>query len=623
MLKRIWGLSLLSCFISFSSYAQVSGPQAVAGEYIVKFRKTSGGVAGGLRVVGKLGSSIAVKGVIGQNLMHVKVNSEAAKDALLSNPSVEFVEPNYILSVNPTDVTAAGSPPSSSDEYLQSGSDAGKTRVTDSWTIQKPYNQGSKITVAVVDTGLDKSHKLFADSGAIWTNDAELNGVPGVDDDGDGLVDDIYGWNFAGNTADNNDDNDHGTHVAGIILGVGQDVVAYPVRESKVKIMSLKFLDSQGSGSTSNAVKAIYYAVDHGAKVINNSWGGSSYSQSLHEAYTYAYNKGVVIVSAAGNSNSNNDSTAMFPANLDTPNNIAVAASDDSDKRASFSNWGASTVQVAAPGVRILSSVPGSGCVDPGCFQMMSGTSMATPFVAGLAALIFREAPQLSAYQVRGIIMGSADAVAGFTDKVSTNGRVNVYKAVTNAIGSASTAAWSPSYEPNYKASRSPASEEASGGSAAGCGLVKAVIDSEGGGGSGGAAGSAADIFLVLTVLFLPLIVALNLRAQEVVARVSMADRRVFQRFALAKQATLQIGSDQQVNITTADISLGGISFNSATGLEKGQIIEVKFSDGGQSVRAEVVRCGENQVYGLKFLDVSDEVKFEIESWTQGLAPSR
>ncbi|MCC2677964.1 MAG: in like serine protease [Pseudobdellovibrio sp.] len=622
MLKSNWGTSLLICVLSLSSYAQVSGPQAVAGEYIVKFRKNAGGVAKGLKMVSKLGSSISVKAVMGASLMHVKVNSDAAKDALLSSPDVEFIEPNYLLSVNPTEVSPLGSPPSNSDEYVQSGADS-KVRVTDSWAIQKPYDQGSKTVVAVIDTGLDSSHKLFADSGAIWTNSAEASGSPGVDDDGNGLVDDINGWNFAANSANNYDDNDHGTHVAGIILGVGQDIVAYPVRESKVKIMALKFLDANGSGSTSSAVRAIYYAVAKGAKVINNSWGGSSYSQSLHEAYTYAYNNGVVIVSAAGNSNSNNDSVAMYPSNLDTPNNISVAATDDSDRRASFSNYGVASVNVGAPGVRILSTVPGSGCIDPGCFQMMSGTSMATPFVAGMAALILREAPQLSAYQVRGVILGSIDTVSGLADKVATGGRVNVYKAIQNAVNSASTAAWSPTYEPDYKASRSPASAEAPGGAAAGCGLVKAIVDTTGGSGGGGAAGTAADIFLVLTVLFLPLIVALNLRAKQVVARVSMADRRVFQRFALAKQATLQIGDDQQVNITTADISLGGISFSSVTGLEKGQVIEVKFADGSQSVRAEVVRAGTNGVYGLKFLDVSDEVKFEIEAWTQGLAPTR
>ncbi len=606
---------LLSSLIASVSFAQVAGPQAVAGEYIVKFKKSSG-VGGGLKVVGKLGSSISVKTVFaGSSMMHVKVSSEAAKNALLSNPEVDFVEPNYILSVNPTEMSGLGSAPSPTDDYAQSGA---ATQVKDSWTIQKPYNQGSKVTVAVIDTGLDVSHQVFADSGAIWDNAAEVSGLPGVDDDSNGYIDDKHGWNFAANSSNINDDNDHGTHCAGIVLGVGQDVEAMPVRESKVKIMPLKFLDANGAGSTSSAVSAILYAVRNGAKVISNSWGGSSYSQSLHEAYTYAYNNGVVIVSAAGNSNSDNDNVSMYPANLDTPNNISVAATDDSDNRASFSNYGATKVAVAAPGVRILSTVPSNGvsCYPPGCFMMMSGTSMATPFVSGMAALIYREAPQLSAYQVKSLIMGSIDSIGGLSGKVSTAGRVNVFKAITNAISATSTAAWTPSYSPDYKASRSPASEEGAA-SPAGCGLVKAFIDS-GAGGGGGAAGNAADIFLVLTVLFLPLIVAVNLRSKIAVAKV--ANRRVFERFNLAKQASLQL-SDQVINITTADISLGGISFNSDAGFEKGQIIELKFENGTQTIQAEVVRS-HNNVYGLKFLNVSDEVKFEIESWTQGLAPT-
>lgn len=615
MTKVYWG-TLLSLFLfSLSAHAQVNGPQAVAGEYIVKFKKSSG-VGGGLKVVGKLGSSISVKTVFsGSSMMHVKVTSEAAKNALMSSPDVDFVEPNYILSVNPTEVSSLGAPPESTDEYVQSGA---AVQVKESWNIQKPYNEGSKVTVAVIDTGVDTSHPLINDSGAVWTNATELSGTAGVDDDNNGYIDDIYGWNFDAHSANVYDDNDHGTHVAGIILGVGQDVTAAPVRESKVKIMALKFLDANGAGSTSSAVSAILYAVRNGAKVINNSWGGSSYSQSLHEAYTYAYNNGVVIVSAAGNSNSDNDSSPMYPANLDTPNNIAVAASDDSDNRASFSNYGATKVSVAAPGVRILSSVPGSGCLEQGCFMMMSGTSMATPFVAGMAALILREASQLSAYQVKSIILATADGVSALNGKVTTGARVNVLSAITSAISSAATAGWSPSYDPDYKASRSPASETTGSASPAGCGLVKAFIDSAGSGGSGGAAGNAADIFLVLTVLFLPLIVALNLRSRISVAKV--ANRRVFERFALHKQASLQM-SDQIINITTADISLGGISFSSDAGFEKGQIIELKFADGSQTIQAEVVRS-HNNVYGLKFLDVTDEAKTEIQSWTQGLAPT-
>ena len=162
---------------------------------------------------------------------------------------------------------------------------------------------------------------------------------------------------------------------------------------------------------------------------------------------------------------------------------------------ASFSNYGVGTVNVAAPGVAILSSVPGTGCLAPGCFQMMSGTSMATPFVAGLAALVIREAPQLSAYQVRSIIVGSVDTFSSLNGKVSSSGRVNALKAITNAQAQVNVAPWSPSYTPDYKSSRSIASEQIQA-PAAGCGLVKAVTeDGEGGGGSA----SATDLIIILS----------------------------------------------------------------------------------------------------------------------------
>lgn len=595
--------------------SQIGGPQAVAGEYIVKFRSSKTGA--GLKVINKLGNSVSLKAVFaGSQLMHVKVNSEAAKNALYANPEVEFIEPNYILTVNPQDVSAMGSPPSSNDAYIQNNA---QVQVKESWSIAKPYNQGSKTVVAIIDTGLDRSHSLFADSGAIWENTAEKNGLPGVDDDGNGYIDDINGWNFNANTANVNDDNNHGTHVAGIILGVGQDVVATPVRESKIKIMPLKFLDANGSGSTSAAVSAIYYAVAKGAKVINNSWGGASYSQSLHEAYTYAYDHGVVIATAAGNANQNNDSTEMYPANLDTPNNIAVASSTDSDVRSSFSNYGVAKVHVAAPGSGILSSVPGTGCIAPGCFQMMSGTSMASPFVAGMAALIFREAPQLSAYQVKQIILATVDPLSSLSGKVSTGGRVNVFKAISSAISQSSAAAWTPNYSPDYKSSRSTASDSLQNAAPSGCGLVKAFVDGGGSGGEGGGgAAEAGDIALMLCVMLLPLVVAFNLRDR---AEKSLADRRVFDRFAVSKNALLNV-SDQLINITTDDISLGGISFKADMGLTKGQIIGVQFSDNAEQVQAEVVWCSTKQVYGLRFMNVSDGIKNQIQSWTRGLVPS-
>ncbi|MEK6628114.1 MAG: S8 family peptidase [Bdellovibrionota bacterium] len=500
-------LALLFIFHTLPAKAQLSSPQAVTGEYIVKF-KNSTSVSGGLKLVGSMGSGVSVKAVFsGANMMHLKVSSASELSALNANPNVAFIEPNYILSVNPVDVSALGSPPDPSDDYNQSNANV---QVKDSWGIQKPYNQGDKVIVAIIDTGLDRNHLLFKDSGSIWDNTVEKNGTPGVDDDGNGLVDDINGWNFVAGSSNVSDDNDHGTHVAGIVLGVGQDVFANPVRESKIKIMALKFLDANGSGSTAGAISAMDYAVRNGAKVINNSWGGPSYSQSLYEAYVAAYNAGVVVVSAAGNSATNNDTAPMYPANFNTSNNISVLATNDSDAKASFSNFGATTVNVGAPGLNILSSVPGTGCIAPGCYRLMSGTSMAAPFVTGLAALVAREAPQLSSYQIKSIIVGTIDVVAALSGKVITSGRVNAYTAIVSAKSNVATEAW-PSYTSGV--SRGPSSVAAAepAKAAAGCGLVKKVIDNTIDKGPGG---GPPNLFAIILMLLVPLFIAMNLRVK-------------------------------------------------------------------------------------------------------------
>ena len=613
-------IAMLIVFVVADANAQLSTPKVVTGEYIVKFKpqKTPGG---NLRAVNKMGRNVSIRSVFpGSQMMHLKVDSMAARDALYASSDVEFIEPNYILSVDPVDVSGLGSAPQSTDTYSQSNANV---QVKDSWAIGKPYDQGAKTVVAIIDTGLDKTHLIFKDSGGIWENLAEKNGVAGVDDDSNGFIDDVNGWNFVSNNENSVDDNDHGTHVAGIVLGVGQDIFENPVRESKVAIMALKFLDSTGAGSTSSAVNAIYYAVNNGAKVINNSWGGASYSQSLHEAYTYAYTKGVVIVSAAGNSNTDNDTTAMYPSNLDSPNNISVGAATDYDNKASFSNYGNTSVSVAAPGVAILSSVPGSGCLAPGCFQMMSGTSMAAPFVAGLAALVIREAPQLSAYQIRSIVVASVDVFSTLAGKVNGGGRVNAHKAITNAKAQNSVAAWAPAYTPDYKTNRSIASGADSGDAApAGCGLVKALIDN--GGDSGSASGGAvSDFASVLALILLPIVIAVNLRARAT-RIVPVANRRFFDRYMISKKAVLEV-CGQIINVTTDDVSLGGISFKGVAdaALMKGQIISVKFNEeSAEQIEAEVVWCSKKQEYGLKFINLSEEIKFEIKSWTRGLVPT-
>ncbi len=613
---------LLITVFSSTSYSQMGGPQAVAGEYIIKIKSKQGisknnRLSVGMKLVSKLGSSVKIKQAFwGSEMMHIKSDSALSIESLKNNPDVEFIEPNYILSVNPVDIQPFGVPPSGSDAYDQSKSNV---QVTQSWGIQKPYNQGTKTIVAVIDTGLDTNHGLFVSSNAIWTNAAELNGQPGVDDDGNGYVDDIYGWNYVAGTATVYDDADHGTHVAGIILGVGQDILANPVRESKIRIMPLKFLDSTGSGSTANAVSAMYYAVNMGARVINNSWGGSAYSRSLHEAYTYAFNHGVMIASAAGNAASNNDTVAMYPANLDTPNNISVAATTDADKKASFSNYG-SSVQVAAPGVAIISSVPGSGCASPGCYQMMSGTSMASPFVAGLAALIVREAPQLSAYQIRSVIMSSVDLFSSLNGKISTGGRVNALKAIQSAISQANVAPYSPSYSPVYKQDRSLASEQAAP-AASGCGLIKAVVDASSSGGGGSASGQATQAVVVLVMVLMPMALALGFRNRNRAQNLSGIQRRKFARYSLAKSIIVQIG-DQIINAATDTVSVGGVSFSSEMKVEKGEKITLRIADLDQDVEGEIVWCSQKQSYGVRFLNISEQLRSQMNIWTVGLSPS-
>ncbi len=617
---------LISSFVllNFSlAYSQVSGVHSVAGEYIVKIKSRSGEssngrLSAGMKLVSKIGPAIKIKQAFwGSEMMHIKAESQASIDALQANPDIEFIEPNYILSVDPVDVQPFGAAPTASDQYDQSNSNV---RVTEAWSIEKPYNQGSKTIVAVIDTGLDTSHGLFADSNAIWVNSAEANGLPGVDDDNNGYIDDINGWNYVSGSPNVADDDDHGTHVSGIILGVGQDVLANPVRESKIKIMSLKFLDNHGSGTTANAISAMYYAVNMGARVINNSWGGSSYSRSLHEAYTYAYNHGVVVATAAGNAGSNNDSVPMYPANLDTPNNISVAATTDSDNKASFSNYG-STVSVAAPGVAIISSVPGAGCLSPGCYQMMSGTSMASPFVAGLAALIVREAPQLSAYQIKNIIMSTVDPISSLNGKIASGGRVNVQSAITSALSQVSVASYSPSYSPVYKVEQRSVASEQTAAPAAGCGLVKAMIDeaSSGGGPTSGSTASQVVVVLVMVMVPVALAAALRVRSQEK-AKAGIV-RRKFARYNLAKDLILQVG-DQFVKAATDTVSVGGISFSSALQVQKGEKIKIKIADLDQEVEGEVVWCSQKQSYGVRFLNITDQLQTQMNTWTLGLSPT-
>jgi serine protease len=246
----------------------------------------------------------------------------------------------------------------------------------------------------------------------------------GVDEGFNGYRDDLIGWNFVNNTNNPLDDNDHGTHVSGTIGAIGNNGLGVAGINWRAQIVALKFLDSSGSGSISAAVSALNYAVANGIRVTNNSWGGGGYSSALNSAITAAQNAGDIFVAAAGNNGSNNDSYTSYPSNYPQPNVLAVGSSTSTDGRSSFSNYGATTVDLFAPGSNILSTTRN------GTYSTLSGTSMATPHVTGAIALVWDAHPNWTYQQVIDAIKNTVDVKPAFQGISVTGGRLNVDRAV-------------------------------------------------------------------------------------------------------------------------------------------------------------------------------------------------
>lgn len=342
--------------------------------------------------------------------------------ALAANPSVRYAEPNYI-------VYAMAIPNDPLRNELWGLHNLGQTGGTtdadidalEAWDVR---TESSTVVVGVIDTGIDYNHEDIV--GNIWTNPGEdLNGngivdatdFNGLDDDGNGKVDDLRGWDCRNEDNDPMDDHNHGTHVAGTIGARGNNAVGVVGVNWNVKLMPLKFLSAGGSGSTTDAIECINYAAAKGVRVTSNSWGGGGKSRALQDAIA---NSGALFVAAAGNSGS---STKMYPAGYSLPNIIAVAATDHNDNLASFSNFG-TWVHLAAPGVGVLSSIRNNG------YAKFSGTSMATPHVSGAVALVMAQFPAMTNDQVKAAILGAVDVIPSLQGKTATGGRLNVARAV-------------------------------------------------------------------------------------------------------------------------------------------------------------------------------------------------
>jgi len=307
----------------------------------------------------------------------------------------------------------------------QSGGVAGADiRAETAWNT----TTGSRgVVVAVIDTGVDYTHPDLAAN--IWTNPREIAG-DGIDNDGNGYVDDVRGWDFANGDADPMDDHSHGTHVAGTIGATGANGVGVTGVSWQVSIMPLKFMSGTGRGTTSSAIAAINYATlmrrDFGINVVatNNSWGGGGASLALEASIAAGGRAGVLFVAAAGNSASDNDLAPSYPASFADPTVITVAASDRMNTLAGFSSFGATSVDLVAPGASIYSTLPG------GSYGWFSGTSMATPHVTGTIALLAAAAPRASADDLRMAILGGARPVTAFAGKVATGGLLDATAAL-------------------------------------------------------------------------------------------------------------------------------------------------------------------------------------------------
>jgi hypothetical protein len=260
----------------------------------------------------------------------------------------------------------------------------------------------------------------------LWSN--PWDPANGVDDDKNGFVDDVHGADYVDEDSNPTDDAGHGTHVAGIIGAKGNNATGIAGVNWDAKIMALKFLDGDGQGNTADAANSIDYAVSHGARVINASWGGPAFSQALYSAVRRAGEKGVVFVAAAGNDGENADVKPDYPAAFDLPNVISVAATDSSDELVDFSNYGAGSVDLAAPGDDIESTVPKD--TDDSGYASFSGTSMAAPFVTGAVAMYLSRFPQGNGDQARTSILGTVDKLPTLAGKVATGGRLNIARAL-------------------------------------------------------------------------------------------------------------------------------------------------------------------------------------------------
>lgn len=351
---------------------------------------------------------------------------EEACALLRRTPGIEFAEPDYRVRASDTVPTDPrfGELWGLQNVGQEGGLAGADLEMVSAWDL----TTGSPaVVVAVLDTGIDAGHPDLA--GNLWTNGAEVP-ANGIDDDGNGFVDDVHGIDAISMTGDLYDGNGHGTHVAGTIaarLDNGAGIVGVAPR---CRIMALKFLDSSGSGYSSDALVCLEYALAHGVRISNNSWGGGGFSRALYDGIARAGESGHLFVAAAGNSAVSLDANPSYPAGYDLENIVSVGASNRSEAVAGYSNYGPQSVDLFAPGSAILSCLPNGG------YGFLSGTSMAAPHVAGVAALLETQDPGKGSAALKARLMSSVETLGPYEGLCVSNGRLNARWALTGTVPS-------------------------------------------------------------------------------------------------------------------------------------------------------------------------------------------
>lgn len=449
----VLGLAVLSTSAVAKSLQSLEAP-FIPGEVLVKVKP------------GHMGKFLAKKSLLGAEVkkemrliagdyLLLKTNNKSTLgllNDLNSLSEVSFAEPNYIYKAIKTSATVesmllgtvkenqsalapndslygklwglqntGANEPDRNGGYSKtpgvSGADVDAERA---WTLTKG---DKKVVVAVIDTGIDYNHPDLKNN--MWVNEKEIPGN-GIDDDNNGYIDDVYGWNAHGNNGNPMDGNDHGTHCAGTIGAEHNNGFGVAGVMADVSLMAVKFLGDDGSGSLADAVEAIDYATKMNVDVMSNSWGGGGFSQALEDSIRAAKNKGIVFVAAAGNDSSNNDSRPSYPATYQVENVISVASHTAQDTLSSFSNFGKRTVHVAAPGTNILSTTP------RGEYKVFSGTSMATPHVSGIVGLFIAQEGRMDVAELRSRLMATTVPTSAYRKTTVSGGRASAYNFLTD-----------------------------------------------------------------------------------------------------------------------------------------------------------------------------------------------